>query len=108
MPSIYSSQDDDVIEGRNPAQSRFLFGGGGFLYPFLPNFSSRIITLFAYTTTVNSTMTMSVVSTCIPTGSFISPASSLPCTSVAAGRKKRSFGEDGEEFEGIYPSQVQE
>jgi hypothetical protein len=114
VPSLYSSQDEDGTEARNGVQSRFLFGGGGGngvgvgFYPFFPNFSRKFITIYAYSSTVNTTVTMSVVSTCIPTASFNAPAATAPCNSVEAVRKRRSFGENNEEFEGIYPSNVEE
>ena len=73
-----------------------------------PFVSRSILTLFAYTATTNITVSMSIVSTCIPTASFNNPASTSPCTSVAAGRKRRSFGENVEQLEAIHPSQVEE
>ena len=102
-----------MIEARNGVQSRFLFGGGGNgvgvgLYPFFPNFSRKFITIYAYSSTVNTTVTMAVVSTCIPTASFNAPVSTSPCTSVpAGGRKRRSFW-DAEDLEAIQPSNVEE
>jgi hypothetical protein len=103
-PSILSSEDD-MIESRNRVQPR-LFFGGGFMNPFV---SRSILTLFAYTATTNITVSMSVVSTCIPVASFsTSTATGTACTAAAAGRKRRSFWEDVEELESIHPSQVQE
>jgi hypothetical protein len=112
-PAVYSSQDEDVTEARNGVQSRFLFGGGGGngagvgfgFYPFFPSFSRKFITIYAYSSTVNTTVTMSVISTCIPTPSFSNTGSTLPCT--AAGRKRRSFW-DAENIEEIQPSNVEE
>ena len=98
-----------MTEARNGVQSRFLFGGGGNgvgvgLYPFFPNFSRKFITIYAYSSTVNTTVTMAVVSTCIPTASLTAPGSTAPC---AVGRKRRSFW-DAEDLEAIQPSNVEE
>ena len=108
-PSIYSSEDDDnSVQSRANPYARLMGNlyGGGLLYPFIPSYSKVITTLYAFTATINSTLTMSVVSTCIPLASFGNTASTANC--AQAGRKRRAIWDDSDHLEDIAPSKVEE